>query len=117
MILLLRASGGVDFCLSVETLNLIVNVCSSLLSSDSSIVSSTEERMKSLVNVEMVVQNRVTRVTYRVTSTAPIGMILTKVSLYQWQPWACPEFQVLIEVQHVMNRWPRGLELRRGRSS
>ena len=27
------------------------------------------------------------------------------------------EFQVLIEVQHVMNRWPRGLELRRGRSS
>ena len=46
--------------------------------------------MKSLVNVEMVVQNRVTRVTYRVTSTAPIGMILTKVSLYQWQPWACP---------------------------
>jgi len=48
--------------------------------SDSSIVSSTEERMKSLVNVEMVVQNRVTRVTYRVTSTAPIGMILTKVA-------------------------------------
>ena len=80
MILLLIASGGVDFCLSVETLNLIVNVCSSLLSSDSSIVSSTEERMKSLVNVEMVVQNRVTRVTYRVTSTAPIGMIRTKVS-------------------------------------
>ena len=40
------------------------------------------EGMKSLVNVEMVMQNRVTRVTYRVTSTLPIGMILPKVSLY-----------------------------------
>ena len=38
--------------------------------------------MKSLVIVEMVMQNIVTRVTYRVTSTLPIGMILPKVSLY-----------------------------------
>ena len=36
--------------------------------------------MKSLVIVEMVMQNIVTRVTYRVTSTLPIGMILPKVS-------------------------------------
>ena len=41
------------------------------------------EGMKSLVNVEMVMQNRVTRVTYRVTSTLPIGMILPKVSYTQ----------------------------------
>ena len=39
--------------------------------------------MKSLVIVEMVMQNIVTRVTYRVTSTLPIGMILPKVSYTQ----------------------------------
>ena len=38
------------------------------------------EDMKSLVKVDMVVQNRVTRITYRVTSTSPIGNILPKVS-------------------------------------
>ena len=39
------------------------------------------EGKKSLVTVDMVVQNRVTRVTYRVTSTSPIGIILPKVNL------------------------------------
>jgi len=48
--------------------------------SDLSSESSKMEGMKSLVNVEMVVQNRVTRVTYRVTSTSPIGIILPKVA-------------------------------------
>jgi len=42
--------------------------------------SSTMQGMKSLVIVEMVMQNIVTRVTYRVTSTLPIGMILPKVA-------------------------------------
>ena len=50
------------------------------LSSDSSLVSSTMEGMKSLVQVDMVIQNRVTRITYRVTSTSPIGNIIPKVN-------------------------------------
>lgn len=49
--------------------------------SDRSSVSSTMEGRKSLVKVDMVVENCVTRITYRVTSTAPIGIILPKVSL------------------------------------
>jgi len=49
--------------------------------SDSSTVMSTMEGRKSLVKVDMVVENCVTRITYRVTSTAPIGIILPKVSL------------------------------------
>jgi len=48
--------------------------------SDSSTVSSTMEGLKSLVKVDMVVKNRVTRVTYRVTSTSPIGNIISKVA-------------------------------------
>ena len=41
------------------------------------------EGMKSLVMVDMVVQNRVTRITYRVTSTSPIGNIIPKVNFTQ----------------------------------
>ena len=46
-------------------------------------MSSTVEGRKSLVKVDMVVENCVTRITYRVTSTAPIGIILPKVSFTQ----------------------------------
>ena len=45
------------------------------------------EGMKSLVMVDMVVQNRVTRITYRVTSTSPIGNIIPKVNFTQHVMW------------------------------
>jgi len=48
--------------------------------SDLSTVSSTAEGRKSLVKVDMVVQNCLTRITYRVSSTAPIAIILPKVA-------------------------------------
>ena len=48
-------------------------------------MSSTVEGRKSLVKVDMVdvVQNCLTRITYRVSSTAPIAIILPKVSFTQ----------------------------------
>ena len=57
-----------------------------MLFSDFSTVSSssTVEGRKSLVKVDMMVQNCLTRITYKVSSTAPIGIILPKVNFVQY---------------------------------